>query len=70
MFIGALARRFIMCFTTTSEEKARNLVLKEGATVEQLVQALSSIGSTPRDIIAILQSLRAAGALEADLEVI
>jgi len=54
----------------TGEEKARNLVLKEGATVEQLVQALSSIGSTPRDIIAILQSLRAAGALEADLEVI
>jgi len=56
--------------TTSVEEKARNLVLKEGATVEQLVQALSSIGSTPRDIVAILQSLRAAGALEADLEVI
>jgi flagellar P-ring protein precursor FlgI len=55
---------------TSGEEKARNIVLKEGATVEQLVQALSSIGSTPRDIIAILQSLRAAGALEADLEVI
>ena len=51
------------------EEKARNLVLKEGATVEELVRALGSIGSTPRDIIAILQSLRAAGALEADLEV-
>jgi flagellar P-ring protein precursor FlgI len=56
--------------TTSGEEKARNLVLKEGATVEQLVQALSSIGSTPRDIVAILQALRAAGALEADLEVI
>ena len=56
--------------TVSTEEKARNLVLKEGATVEQLVQALTSIGSTPRDIIAILQSLRAAGALEADLEVI
>jgi flagellar P-ring protein precursor FlgI len=56
--------------TTSGEEKARNLVMKEGATVEQLVQALSSIGSTPRDIVAILQSLRAAGALEADLEVI
>ncbi|HEY2843329.1 MAG TPA: flagellar basal body P-ring protein FlgI, partial [Bryobacteraceae bacterium] len=56
--------------TTSAEEKSRNLVLKEGATVEQLVQALSSIGSSPRDIIAILQSLRAAGALEAELEVI
>ena len=52
------------------EEKARNVVLKEGATVEELVRALSSIGSTPRDIIAILQSLHAAGALEAEIEVI
>lgn len=52
------------------EEKARNLVLKQGATVEELVRALTSIGSTPRDIIAILQSLRSAGALEAELEVI
>jgi flagellar P-ring protein FlgI len=52
------------------EEKARNVVLKEGATVEELVRALASIGSTPRDIIAILQSLHAAGALEAEIEVI
>jgi len=52
------------------EEKARNVVLKEGATVEELIRALSSIGSTPRDIIAILQSLRAAGALESEIEVI
>jgi flagellar P-ring protein precursor FlgI len=52
------------------EEKARNVVLREGATVEELVRALSSIGSTPRDIIAILQSLHAAGALESVIEVI
>jgi flagellar P-ring protein precursor FlgI len=52
------------------EEKARNVVLKQGATIEELVRALLSIGSTPRDIIAILQSLQAAGALEAELEVI
>jgi flagellar P-ring protein precursor FlgI len=52
------------------EEKARNLVLKNGATVEELVQALMAIGSTARDVIAVLQSLRAAGALEAELEVI
>jgi flagellar P-ring protein FlgI len=52
------------------EEKARNVVLKNGATVEELVQALTAIGSTARDVIAILQSLRAAGALEAELEVI
>lgn len=52
------------------DEKSRNLVLKNGATVEEMVRALQSIGSTPRDIIAILQNLRAAGALEAVLEVI
>jgi flagellar P-ring protein FlgI len=52
------------------EEKARNLVLKQSATVEDLVRALGSIGSTPRDVIAILQNLQRAGALEAELEVI
>lgn len=52
------------------ENTAKNLVLKDGATVEELVQALTSIGSTPRDIISILQNLKTAGALEAELEVI
>jgi flagellar P-ring protein precursor FlgI len=55
---------------TGKEDKARNIVLKEGATVEELVRALTSIGSTPRDVIAILQNLRNAGALDAELEVI
>lgn len=53
-----------------TEEKSRNIVLKDGATVEELVRALAAIGSTPRDVIAILQSLRSAGALEADIELI
>jgi flagellar P-ring protein precursor FlgI len=52
------------------QEKARNVVLKQGATVEELVRALNAIGATARDVIAILQNLRAAGALEADLEVL
>jgi flagellar P-ring protein precursor FlgI len=52
------------------DEPVRNLVLKEGATVEELVRALTAIGSSARDIIAILQNLRAANALNADLEVI
>ena len=55
---------------SAKEEKARNVVLKQGATVEELVRALAAIGSTPRDVIAILQNLRSAGALEAELEVI
>ena len=52
------------------QEAARNVVLKHGATVEELVRALTSIGSTPRDIISILQNLKTAGALEAELQVI
>lgn len=52
------------------EEKARNLILKDGATVEDLVRGLAAIGSTPRDVIAILQNLSRAGALDAEIEVI
>ena len=53
-----------------TEEKSRNVLLKQGATIEELVRALAAIGSTPRDVIAILQALKSAGALEADIEVI
>jgi len=55
---------------SVQEEKARQVSLSEGASVEELIKALMAIGSTPRDIIAIMQSIAAAGALEADLEVI
>jgi flagellar P-ring protein precursor FlgI len=55
---------------TAKDEPTRNVVLKEGATVEELVRALTAIGSSARDIIAILQNLRAANALNADIEVI
>ncbi|HEV2201296.1 MAG TPA: flagellar basal body P-ring protein FlgI [Bryobacteraceae bacterium] len=50
------------------DAKARNVVLQKGATVEELARALQAIGSTPRDIIAILQAMRAAGALEAEID--
>jgi flagellar P-ring protein FlgI len=52
------------------EEKAKNVVLQKGATIEDLVRALMAIGSTPRDVIAILENLRSAGALDATIEVI
>ena len=52
------------------EAKAQNVVLNQGATVEDLVRALQAIGSTSRDIIAVLQNMRAAGALSAEIEVI
>jgi flagellar P-ring protein FlgI len=53
-----------------TEQKARNILLPQGATVEELVRSLAAIGVTPRDVIAILQNLRSAGALQAELEVI
>jgi flagellar P-ring protein precursor FlgI len=52
------------------DDKSRNLVLKDGATVEELVRALAAIGSTTRDVVAILEGLKAAGALQAELEII
>ncbi len=52
------------------QEPVHNVVLKNGATVEELVRALTVIGSSPRDIISILQNLKDAGALDADLKVI
>lgn len=52
------------------EDKAKSVALKQGASVEDLVRALLRIGTTPRDVISILESIKAAGALEAELEVI
>jgi flagellar P-ring protein precursor FlgI len=53
-----------------SEAPARSIELEEGASIEELVTGLQKIGATARDVIAILQAIKAAGALEADLEVI
>jgi flagellar P-ring protein precursor FlgI len=53
-----------------SETPARNVQLGEGASVEELVTRLQAIGATARDVVSILQAIKAAGALEADLEVI
>jgi flagellar P-ring protein precursor FlgI len=52
------------------ESPAQQVRLKEGATVEDLVRGLQAIGASARDIIAILQAVKAAGALQADLEII
>lgn len=51
------------------EDKAKALDLSEGATVRDLVRALTKIGANARDIIAILESLRAANAFDAEIEV-
>jgi flagellar P-ring protein precursor FlgI len=45
-------------------------LLREGVTLESLVDGLNSLGVGPRDMISILQTIRAAGALQAELEVL
>lgn len=53
-----------------AEEDRRLAVVPEGVSLSALVQALNALGVTPRDLIAILQAIRAAGALQAELEII
>jgi flagellar P-ring protein precursor FlgI len=55
---------------TATEAPARNVQLSEGASVEQLVARLQAIGATARDVVSILQAISAAGALDAELDVI
>jgi len=57
--------------TVQAQDKPVNEInLKEGATVEDLVKELQRTGAGARDVISILQAMKEAGALEADLEVL
>lgn len=55
---------------TVKEEKARLMVIEQGATLGEVVRALNAVGVTPRDLISILQAIKAAGALQSELEII
>jgi flagellar P-ring protein FlgI len=52
------------------EGPARSIQLKEGASVEELINGLHTMGATARDIVAIIQAIKAAGGLQAELEVL
>jgi len=52
------------------EKKARVVVLEEGATLGELVRALNAVGATATELISILQAIKAAGALQAELIII
>jgi flagellar P-ring protein precursor FlgI len=41
-----------------------------GINLSEVVKALNAIGATPQDLLAILQAMKAAGALRAELEII
>jgi flagellar P-ring protein FlgI len=55
---------------SAQEEKARIVFLEETASVKNIAAALNAVGATPRDIIAIFQALKAAGALRAELVIL
>ncbi len=57
--------------TVQAKDKPVNKIeLKQGATVDDLVRSLQGIGASARDVISILQAMKAAGALEAEIEVL
>ncbi|HEY3269345.1 MAG TPA: flagellar basal body P-ring protein FlgI [Armatimonadota bacterium] len=56
--------------TTVSEPPANTVLIDGGDTVEDLIRALNAIKATPRDIIAIIQAIKEAGGLQAELEVL
>lgn len=52
------------------EDNRRLMVLQEGASIGDVVRALNQLGVTPRDLISILQAVKSAGALQAELTII
>jgi flagellar P-ring protein precursor FlgI len=51
------------------DAQAKTIRMTEGASVDELINGLHAIGATARDIVAILQAIKAAGGLQAQLEV-
>jgi flagellar P-ring protein precursor FlgI len=52
-----------------AEDGKKLAVVKDGVSLQQLVDGLNGLGIGPRDLIAILQAIKAAGAIQADIEV-
>jgi flagellar P-ring protein FlgI len=50
-------------------DAARLAIVREGVTLREVVDGLNALGIGPRDLISILQAIKAAGALQADIEV-
>jgi flagellar P-ring protein precursor FlgI len=53
-----------------NQEPGKVMLLKAGASLSEVVKALNAIGATPQDLLAILQAMKAAGSLRAQLEII
>ncbi|MGC2584529.1 MAG: flagellar basal body P-ring protein FlgI [Acidobacteriaceae bacterium] len=69
--LGGGTTQVVQQTTVEAQDKAASRIeLREGATVDDLVESLQQIGATARDIVSILQAMKEAGALEAELEVL
>ncbi len=69
---GGGAQTVVVPRTTVEvdEQSQRRLaVLPEGVSLQELVNSLNALGVGPRDMISILQAIKAAGALQAEIEV-
>ncbi|MCW5622705.1 MAG: flagellar basal body P-ring protein FlgI, partial [Burkholderiales bacterium] len=53
-----------------AQEKSQVLLIPATASLSDVVKALNTVGATPLDLLAILQAMKAAGALKAELEII
>lgn len=53
-----------------AEDKKQLMLIPKGVTIQEVVKGLNAIGVSPRDLITILQGIKAAGALQADLRII
>jgi hypothetical protein len=67
--IGPEAALIPQTTLTVNDQPTQTMRLDEGANVEELVNGLHAIGTTARDVVAILQAIKAEGGLQADLEV-
>ena len=55
---------------TISSDRGGLSTIRQSASLGEVVKALNALGATPQDLLAILQALKAAGALRAELEII
>jgi flagellar P-ring protein precursor FlgI len=68
---GAGTTKVVRQTRVEAQDKPVNRIdLKQGATVDDLVRSLQTIGASARDVISILQAMKSAGALEAEIEVL
>jgi len=68
-YAGQTAALVPQTTVTVNDQPAQTMRLDEGANVEQLVNGLHAIGTSSRDVVAILQAIKAEGGIQAEVEV-